>query len=226
MKNTLKLLGIVAVAVIIGFSVSSCGEPGSKVDPAANRISYVSGIHELVIEKDPNRSAFSPLAGDSYKLLANNIPISWGKLSSIVGSLFTFTPAVDATGALPFTATKGTVGGSEGLSITGNTVTPVGGVAVTISPMTWGPAGNWKGNVTFHDNTTLEVNLEVKGTSVNGTWELDTGDSGTYTAEGNTFVVVDSGVVSANAKLINNNTIEVKFTSNSYFKGTSTFTRQ
>lgn len=218
--------GLIAFLTIIGFSIISCGEPGLKIDPAANRVSYVSGANELIIEKSPNRSAFSPQTGDLYKLLNGAIQISWGTVN-IAGSTFNFTPADNAAaqGATSFTATKGTVSGSEGLTISGGSVTGING-AVTITPMVWGPAGNWAGSVTLFNGTKENVDLEVKGTSVSGTWSLNTGDSGTYTAVGNTFAVYDGGLLTANAKLINNNIIEVVFTKDSYFTGKSTFTRK
>ena len=200
-KILISVLAVFTLGIFIGCSNSEI--PITEPDPALNRVSFVSGETELIIEKSAARSAFTPQSGDSYKLLVNEVLKSWGTVT-ISGTIYTFTPSADAGSALEFTATL-----SSGILTEIGEITLSDGTTKDIPDLTWGPAGTWQ-----HYN----VKLIVEGTFEGGTWEtsdINTGeifDSGRYTSSGNTYTATSTfkgGAVVAYASFISSNLMRV-----------------
>jgi hypothetical protein len=207
------LVAVIFMALAFTFSGCSSDSGGGGGNPAENRISFVSGVYELVIEKALGGAANSPESGDSYKLLQNDNEISRGTIS-ISGSNYTFTPDADNGGAsFSFNATYG--GGD--LTITSEVKDKNGNVVPldSMTLMNWGPNGTWISG---------SIILVVAGDFNGGTYNWDSGrDRGTYTAIGNTFVATsNSGSEVASAYLVNYNTMSVTV----HGEGTFSFTRQ
>jgi hypothetical protein len=74
MKNTFRLLGIIALLVVIGFSFPSCGDTGSSGNVTNEKAVYTSidgegNVYELTITPKPDKAAYEPKAGDLFKLV-------------------------------------------------------------------------------------------------------------------------------------------------------------
>jgi len=71
MKNSAKLFGFIALAVVIGFSMAACGDGGSLGggEGLATYLSYDEDGNEYKLEiKEYERAAYSPKGGDNYVL--------------------------------------------------------------------------------------------------------------------------------------------------------------
>jgi uncharacterized protein YjdB len=75
MKNTFRLIGIIAFVVVIGFSFASCGDSDSGGGNVTNeKAVYTSvdgegNVYELTITKKSDKAAYEPKAGDLFKLV-------------------------------------------------------------------------------------------------------------------------------------------------------------
>jgi hypothetical protein len=101
MKNLVKLLGIIALAVIIGLCFAACGDGdgGGGTEPTSTVYESTDGENDykLEIKKAGGKAAYAPQPGDSYILTITNITYkttqtSEGKVTSISGG-FTLKPA-------------------------------------------------------------------------------------------------------------------------------------
>lgn len=233
MKNIFKQAAIIALITVIGFSFTVCDDGGGGgPDPAKSRISFVSGDYELIIEKAADRSAFSPITGDKYRLMDGNVKKSWGDIN-VSSNNYTFTPAADAGDAEPFSATLS----NSGLSISGDVVLNDGSTATISSmTMTWGPAGTWKGSGK-KDGYNWTSTITVTGSFTGGNYNFSVyvegspyaSDYGTYTTEGNTFIAYsyyEDDEIMAYSSLTDANTLRVQLTKATGMAGTYTYTRQ
>jgi hypothetical protein len=152
MKNVIKLIGFIALATVIGFSITACGDGGGGTsqqqskppapDPQAAVYRSVDGdgnTYRLEITENVSgsRAAYAAKTGDTYILtivyVNGTTKTSSGTVSSVSGN-FTLKPAGAAT---TFTVT---VIVEEGTTAITGTIT-----AIT-------------GTVTFEDKKTEEVN--------------------------------------------------------------------
>jgi hypothetical protein len=75
MKNNIRLIGIIALFAIIGFSFASCGDAGSNGGNVTNeKAVYTSkdgegNVYELTITKNSNKAVYDPKLGDLFKLV-------------------------------------------------------------------------------------------------------------------------------------------------------------
>jgi uncharacterized protein YjdB len=77
MKNTFKLIGIIAFVVVIGFSFPSCGDSdsssgGGNVTNEKAMYTSIDGegnVYELTITPKSDKAAYEPKAGDLFKLV-------------------------------------------------------------------------------------------------------------------------------------------------------------
>jgi len=154
MKNSAKLFGIIALVAVVAFAMIACSDGGSSSpgsDPtSATYTSYDSdGVkYDLVITKGPNRAAFSPQAGDTYKLTITLVDgtkhTSTGTVKSVSGNDITlensgteFTVTIDGTSIKSFSDDPIPVegGGTVNTPVTltptkpGNGGTPIVGAA-------------------------------------------------------------------------------------------------
>ena len=102
MKKALKLLAIIALVTVIGFSMAACGGGGDDDDDGDNTATYTgtSGgtTYTLKITKAPAR--YTAQQGDDYELTGAKKSI--GKVDSVFGNVLTLKPSNAAT---TFTAT-------------------------------------------------------------------------------------------------------------------------
>jgi len=96
MKRMFKLLGIIALLAVIGFSMIACSDPDAGTPPPP-RASYVSfdeitgNRYELVItEAATDRAVYTPKTGDTYVLTITGpngtvLAISTGTVASVSG---------------------------------------------------------------------------------------------------------------------------------------------
>jgi len=99
MKKTIKLFGITAlVAVMFAFVFIGCSDGGGSSTPppdgdptSATYTSYDGNVeYKLVIDKNPNRAAYNPQPGDSYKLtITPPGTTSTGTVKSVSGDSIT-----------------------------------------------------------------------------------------------------------------------------------------
>jgi len=102
MKNTLKVLGIIAFIAVIGFTSAACKGAEEPKSTTYTSVGSDGNTYELVITKDPNRAAYTPQAGDSYVLTITftdgTKKTSSGKVESgSVDSGFTLKPTSSET---------------------------------------------------------------------------------------------------------------------------------
>jgi hypothetical protein len=74
MKNTFKMIGIIAFVVVIGFTFPSCGDADSGGNVTNDKAVYTSidgegNVYELTITKNSDKTAYAPKAGDLFKLV-------------------------------------------------------------------------------------------------------------------------------------------------------------
>ena len=205
MKNLVKLFGIIALVAVIVFSMAACGEddPDGNGDPTS--VAYTSyddqgNKYELVINKDPNRAAYTPQTGDSFTLTVTNpagtvIASATGTVT-VNGSNFTLTKS--GGGEITITISGGAIGTISGTvpgaggndAITNPTVTPN-------NPNTGGNdpfAGTWEGTT---------EGMTIKIVAANGNFTQFNDDTefarGTYTFSGSTvtskLVEINFGVL-------------------------------
>jgi len=149
MKNTIKLLGIIVITAVIGFSFASC-KGADAADPTEAKYVSTDGTntYELVISAP--RAAYSPKNGDTYDLTINpENKTSSGKVATVSGGSFTLTPVVNGTDGTQFIIT---VSGTGITDITGNIIltdgTPVTPPAAgTLKPGTGGDNNNNGGSI-------------------------------------------------------------------------------
>ena len=209
MKNLVKLFGIIALVAVIVFLMAACGEddPDGNNDPTS--VTYTSydaqgNKYELVINKDPNRAAYTPQNGDSFTLTVKNpagtVIASCAGTVTVSGSNFTLTK--DGSGEITITVTSGGAIGTISGTIPGTGSNPeLDSPKVTPNnPNTGGNdpfAGTWE--VTAQDQA-------IKIVAANGNWTqfLDNTEfiRGTYTFSGSTVtakvVQVNFGMMSGN----------------------------
>jgi hypothetical protein len=87
MNKTIKLLGVIALAAVIVFSMAACSNDTTN----ASEISYASGNYTLSITAAA-KAAYTPASGDTYSLKEGTKIISSGTVS-ISGTTYTFKPA-------------------------------------------------------------------------------------------------------------------------------------
>jgi hypothetical protein len=105
MKNTFKVLGIIALIAIIGLSFASCGDDddsgGSSVtyDPVEYKSSRSGTTYSLKITKNEGKAAFTPSNGDFYTLTITTAGVSLTSNGtiSISGNHFTLTHTATGT---------------------------------------------------------------------------------------------------------------------------------
>jgi hypothetical protein len=113
MKNTFKLIGIIAFVVIIGFSFPSCGDSdsssgGNETNEKAvyTSIDSEGNVYELTITKNSDKTAYAPKTGDLFKLvitLVNGImKTSEGTVTDEVKSGSTMTITLTVSGSASF----------------------------------------------------------------------------------------------------------------------------
>jgi len=154
MKNTIKLLGIIALVALIGFSFAGCDTggdspapaPGPSGPPPSQKTVYtwVAGDDSYrleVTEASNSRAAYNPKSGDTYVLTitlkAGGTKTSSGAVA-VSGNTFTLKPTgTETTFTITVTATATTVivtgmegtitfeGGTDTLFVTDKPVTPV-----------------------------------------------------------------------------------------------------
>jgi hypothetical protein len=120
MKNTFKVLGIIAFIAIIGLSFASCGDDDDSsssvtYDPVEYKSSRGDTAYSLKITKNEGKAAFTPSNGDFYTLTITTAGVSQTSNGTISISGNTFTLTHTATGA-SFTVT---ISGGEMTSING-----------------------------------------------------------------------------------------------------------
>jgi len=124
MKKTIKLFGIIALAMIIGFSMASCGDDGGDDSNTATYTGTKGGTtYKLKITQ---ARAITPLAGDAYELTVDKKK-STGTVDAVTGDTLTLQPKT--AGADTFTAEIGDNGlaNVSGLITFDNDPTPVPG---------------------------------------------------------------------------------------------------
>jgi hypothetical protein len=239
MKRSVKLFGIIALAMLIGTATACDTNNTGGSDPAENRLSFVSGEYELVIHRQQNspRAAFEPRTGDFYYLLHGIDRVSWGTVR-VDGNTLEFFPASNAGSAESFTATMtGTT-----LSIDGNVIVLDDGTPAIITPMEWGPSGTWVTTAALGGTPNGTITIVVTGTFESGNWTFNflrgacnldpcpcdpclcdqrITDFGTYSASGNTYIARDrTGTrILSYGTFINVNRLDVEFTAESGFPG-------
>ena len=182
MKKTLKLLGIVAIAAIIGFSFTSCGDSGPSPAPAApaNPTSKIfeskdtAGniyILEVTSKSAVNASisraaavpAYTPKDGDTFTLtIITSSGDTWTDSGTVAISGTTLTLSGTKASTLSITVSgndmtkievpEGTTITVEGTTITTVTLTSTG---IEGAPKTWGLHPSWGGD-------SWDGNIELK----------------------------------------------------------------
>jgi hypothetical protein len=134
MKKHLKIFGIIALALALGFSMTVCGDDPEETSPETVTYTGTDGngsTYTLTITETIAR--YTPKAGDSYKLTSAG-KTSTGTVKSVSGGTFTLQPS--SSGANEFTAKVSgtsltevtTVTWDDGSKATGTTtLTPPGG---------------------------------------------------------------------------------------------------
>ncbi len=135
MKNSAKLFGIIALAAVMAFAMTSCnngtggGSPPSGDPTSVKYLSYDGdgNMYELEI-KAAGKAAYSPKGGDSYTLtitfINGNVVISTGTVKSVNGSSI----ELQHSGGGDFTVTVSSDNGVDTIiSFTTNTGIPVDG---------------------------------------------------------------------------------------------------
>jgi hypothetical protein len=102
MKNKIKILGIIALVAIIGFSMAACsngstGGGGGSKTTAASSITYTGksadgSSYTLKITENTGRAAYTPKKGDSYELTVSGKK-STGSVETFSGGAFTLKPS-------------------------------------------------------------------------------------------------------------------------------------
>jgi len=169
MKNTIKLLGIIAFAAIIGFSFTSCGgggttstTPGGTTPGAGstepNSVTYISKDATNTYVLDISRSASANISRAAFTPKQDDV--------------FTLTIIVTQTGAIKG-VTSGTVA-STGASLT---LTVMGGAELTVTVTGGGMTAIQvtTGTITLNDNTSFTgaSGLEAAKSGVDDTFTLN-----------------------------------------------------
>jgi len=127
MKNLYKMIGIIALVAVIGFSMTACGGGGGGGKPASppsdpsDFVTYTGvdsddNMFVLKIESGAARAAYTPKVDDKYTLLFTG-KVSTGTVKSFTGGVLTLAPS--KAGAVTFTAT---VSETEGITTMGGTI--------------------------------------------------------------------------------------------------------
>jgi len=166
MKNFLKVLAIIALVVVIGFSIAACGGDnggGGPGGPVPRTVTY-SGttsngdLYTLTIIENitnPNRAVLDdPMAGDNFEFTwkqasDNSTKTSRGTVKEVSGDEFTMLPSNAADEDTTFNAT----------------VTD-GGLSYMSGEFTWTDGETWTGSGTL---TPVKTAVTWTGLSANGT---------------------------------------------------------
>ncbi|MCL1958658.1 MAG: hypothetical protein FWF68_03570 [Spirochaetes bacterium] len=160
MKKTIKLIGIIAIAAIIGLSMTACG--GGEATPSPVNLPSVGyeskdsagNIYLLEITKNASgRAAYTPANGDTYELtiISNDVDIKKSKGTvTVSGSGFTLTPAGSSTPFNVTTSGENMTGITGTITLTDNSTKPA---PSSVNPVIVNPrtiefkAGRWGGTL-------------------------------------------------------------------------------
>jgi hypothetical protein len=140
MKNILKIVGIIALVAVIGFTMFACGSPsgggGKKPDPVVPKTRTYTGTadgttYSLKITEKLTKAAYDPKGGDSYELtVSGEASKSTGTVESKTSDTLTLKPSKSGE---TFTA-----------SVSGDSLTSL------------------EGEITLDNNTKIEAPGELK----------------------------------------------------------------
>jgi len=200
MKNAIKVLGIIALVAVIGFSMVSCGNDdggggsggsgGGGGGGGPQTATYIgkSGNDTYTLKITENTAKYAAQIGDTYELTVGSKK-STGTVSNVADGVLTLKPTNATT---TFTAT---VSGNNIIGFT-SSVTWDGESTPTSLPSTLtggnqGGGGNnahvvgtWKGNPDDGDYDIFVFTADYKYTLDKGSGKID--EEGTYTVSGNT----------------------------------------
>jgi len=81
MKNFIKLIGIIALIAVIGFTFASCKPAAEPTEATYKSVGSDGNTYELVIKDSAAKAAYKPKAGDTY-VLTITFPDKTKKISS------------------------------------------------------------------------------------------------------------------------------------------------
>jgi len=174
MKKTIKLIGVIAMVAVIGFSMAACGgnsDPGDKgpgyvSTPIAQAVTYRGtttggSIYTLVITE--NTARYVAQSGDSYVLtitVSGTTKTSSGTVTTAgntltltpSGSTTTFTVTISESGITNMTGTITLDGGTTETAPTQITATPIPPEELSVVERWW----SWA-----HETATATINHSV-----------------------------------------------------------------
>ncbi len=203
MNKTFKLLGFIALAVVIGFSIASCGdddEDDGTSDPTS--VTYngtADGVVYKLEIKAAGKAVYSPKAGDTYTLTvtpaAGTAKTSTGTVTAAgnpltlkpIGVTGTFTVTVDTSGAI--TNMSGTITFTDNTSqqaptaLTPPTPSNPGGGSLTWTAVS---------DSTF-DDTSFPFDIAYGNNKFVATGRTISGSKMAYSADGITWTEAETG---------------------------------
>ena len=177
--NNFKVIGIIALAAVIGFAITAC-DNGTTSDggsiPQTVTYTGVSGTTAYTLKITENLSrAYSPLAGDSYQLSAGGLT-SAGTVIAFTAGVFTLKPANSTE---EFTAT---VSGNDLTNLSGTITWTVGESTAAPGVLTSGGGGGIGTLPTLGGDVgiTVYAGKLIVGTTLEAFTDLITNAAGTH----------------------------------------------
>jgi len=177
MKNTIRLIGIIAMIAVIGLLMAACKGDDDTPIIAATKAVYrgmdsAANVYELAISKAPGRAAYDPVAGDDYVLTvtppegSGTSKTSEGAVKDSVDGGFVLTPkgaaksfnvAVDGEYMIAIAGDVAYTNGSTETARATGLLPPTAGGDTTIS------------SNTFVSGATVVYDSRIGGPKANGT---------------------------------------------------------